>query len=170
LSVDFWGRKMPKIPLESLLVFLSAFFGAIATFLTKFWLDATGEFWQVLALNYFGYGLGGVLLLAKKAWRCSIIGDAKKMRAGQYGVFIATSLFDGVGYLLFTLALALAVSPAMVSILASTLPIHVLLLSLLVARLYSGGALVSSLQKSNLAKFICSNIVVVGVVMISLNE
>ncbi|MBK5010589.1 EamA family transporter [Pseudomonas sp. S60] len=114
---------------------ISALFGALSTLISDDLLH-TNQLASVLALNFAGYALGGVLLLLVPTWRRIIIDDLKILTPRQYGVFGFTNLFDVAGYIFFTAALAVGGGAALVSVVVSAHPIFVVALGFIAARLF----------------------------------
>ena len=115
------------------MIFVSAFFGAISTLISDEILKSKNlEF--VLLFNFSGYALGGFLLLLIPTWRKSIFQDLKKLNIRQLGIFGATNLFDVGGYVFFMAALAVGGGAALVSVIVSIHPLFVLIFGVIASR------------------------------------
>lgn len=168
LSVS--SSTISKIPHNKKILILisSSFFGAVSTIMSDELLKGS-SLNSVLAYNFLGYALGGILLLLVPSWRKVIKHDLVKMKKSHFSVFALTNIFDVTGYVFFIAALSYGGSASMVSIIVGIHPAIIIALGYIITKFFPSIYIEDIEYKSMMKKIVSFLFIIVGVYLISLS-
>ena len=171
LILSFSSSTISKIPHNKKILILissSSFFRAVSIIMSDELLKGS-SLNSVLAYNFLGYALGGILLLLIPSWRKIIKHDLVKMKKSHFSVFALTNIFDVTGYVFFIAALSYGGSASMVSIIVGIHPAIIIVLGYIITKFFPDIYIEDIEYKSMIKKIVSFLFIILGVYLISLS-